>query len=87
MHGVRRRLVESQAVAAGLPLFSVMLPHPCTNEVYEERIRAALARARKAGVMHMAFGDLRDLADQEDDVFGAMGPVGVGYGVAAGAGN
>jgi uncharacterized protein (TIGR00290 family) len=58
MHGVRRQLVESQAVAAGLPLFSVMLPHPCTNEIYEERIRAALARARRAGVMHMAFGDL-----------------------------
>jgi uncharacterized protein (TIGR00290 family) len=58
MHAVRRELVEDQAAAAGLPLVPVMLPFPCPNEVYEERMRAVLADARAAGVMHMAFGDL-----------------------------
>jgi diphthamide synthase (EF-2-diphthine--ammonia ligase) len=58
MHAVRRELVGSQAAAVGLPLIPVMLPHPCTNEVYEQRMRAALAEARTAGVTHMAFGDL-----------------------------
>jgi uncharacterized protein (TIGR00290 family) len=58
MHAVRRELVEAQARAAGLPLFPVMLPYPCTNEVYEDLMKAALVEARAAGVTHMAFGDL-----------------------------
>lgn len=58
MHAVRRELVEAQAAAAGLPLVPVLLPFPCTNEVYEERMKAALAEAKTAGVTHMAFGDL-----------------------------
>ena len=58
MHAVRRELVEAQAAAAGLPLIPVMLPYPCTNEVYEERMRTAIAEAKAAGVTHMAFGDL-----------------------------
>src|SRR5216684_7381268 len=35
MHAVRRELVERQAVAAGLPLWDVPLPWPCSNEQYE----------------------------------------------------
>jgi hypothetical protein len=58
MHAVRRDLVEAQAEAAGLPLIPVMLPYHCTNEVYEDRMRAALVEARAAGITHMAFGDL-----------------------------
>ena len=58
MHAVRRELVEAQAAAAGLPLIPVMLPYPCSNEVYEERMKAAIAEAKAAGVTHMAFGDL-----------------------------
>jgi diphthamide synthase (EF-2-diphthine--ammonia ligase) len=34
MQAVRRELVEAQAAAAGLPLVSVMLPYPCSNEVF-----------------------------------------------------
>ena len=58
MHAVRRELVEAQAAAAGLPLIPVLLPYPCTNETYEERMKAAVAEAAAAGVTHMAFGDL-----------------------------
>ena len=58
MHAVRRELVEAQAAAAGLPLWPVLLPWPCTNALYEERMAAAIREAKEAGVTHMAFGDL-----------------------------
>jgi uncharacterized protein (TIGR00290 family) len=58
MHAVRRELVEAQAVAVGLPLWSVALPWPCSNADYEAKIHEVLGRARQAGVTHIAFGDL-----------------------------
>lgn len=58
MHGVRMELVEKQAEAAGVPLWSVPLPFPCSNEEYEARMRAVIERARREGVTHVAFGDL-----------------------------
>jgi uncharacterized protein (TIGR00290 family) len=58
MHAVRRTLLEAQATALGLPLWTVPLPSPCPNAVYEERLGAALERARDVGVTHVAFGDL-----------------------------
>ncbi|HYN07773.1 MAG TPA: hypothetical protein VES67_10315 [Vicinamibacterales bacterium] len=58
MHAVRRTLVDSQAKSAGLPLWSVPIPSPCPNEIYEERMREAMARAREEGFTHVAFGDL-----------------------------
>ena len=58
MHGVRRELLYAQAAAAGLSLWTVPLPHPCSNEVYEERMRGVCARAAGEGFTHVAFGDL-----------------------------
>jgi uncharacterized protein (TIGR00290 family) len=58
MHAVRRSLVDEQAAAAQLPLWDVLLPQPCSNEEYETRMLAVIARARAAGVTHIAFGDL-----------------------------
>ena len=58
MHGVRRELLEQQARATGLPLLIVRIPHPCSNEVYEERMRAAVETAVADGFTHVAFGDL-----------------------------
>jgi uncharacterized protein (TIGR00290 family) len=58
MHAVRRDLVEAQAAVAGLPLWPVPLPFPCSNAEYEERMRAVIGRAREEGVTHVAFGDL-----------------------------
>lgn len=58
MHAVRRTLVEAQARAAGLPLHVVPLPWPCSNEDYEQRMGAAVARFRDEGFTHVAFGDL-----------------------------
>ena len=58
MHAVRRDVVLAQAAAAGLPLRIVTIPHPCPNEVYEERMRDAVATAVADGFTHVAFGDL-----------------------------
>ena len=58
MHGVREAVVRAQAAAAGLPLFTIPLPWPCTNAIYEERLRHAVDRAVRDGFTHVAFGDL-----------------------------
>ncbi|MGA7312447.1 MAG: ATP-binding protein [Silvibacterium sp.] len=58
MHGTRRELVEAQAEAAGLPLITVPLPWPCSNEQYEASMREACAQAVAEGIEVMAFGDL-----------------------------
>jgi len=58
MHGVREEILRAQAAAAGLPLITVPLPWPCTNEIYEARFGAAVERAVADGFTHVAFGDL-----------------------------
>jgi uncharacterized protein (TIGR00290 family) len=58
MHAVRRELVERQAAAAGLPLWAVPLPWPCSNEQYEGLMAQACARAVAEGIEGVAFGDL-----------------------------
>lgn len=58
MHAVRRELLELQAAAAGLPLRTVPLPWPCSNEQYEARMRDLCAAAVRDGIEAIAFGDL-----------------------------
>jgi uncharacterized protein (TIGR00290 family) len=58
MHAVRRTLLEAQSRAAGVPLRTIPLPWPCTNEDYEARMRAAVSQAVDEGFTHVAFGDL-----------------------------
>jgi uncharacterized protein (TIGR00290 family) len=58
MHAVRESLLEMQAAAAGLPLVKVPIPSPCSNEIYEQAMSEAMARARSEGVRHVIFGDL-----------------------------
>jgi uncharacterized protein (TIGR00290 family) len=58
MHGTRRSILEAQAYAAGLPLWPIPLPWPCSNEIYEERMLDACRRAIDANVDAVAFGDL-----------------------------
>ncbi len=58
MHAVRRELVALQAERAGLPLWAVELPWPCSNAEYEARMGAVWERARAEGIDAVAFGDL-----------------------------
>jgi uncharacterized protein (TIGR00290 family) len=58
MHAVRRTLAEAQAERAGLPLWAVDLPWPCSNQDYECLMSDACQRAVNEGATHIAFGDL-----------------------------
>jgi uncharacterized protein (TIGR00290 family) len=58
MHGTRRSIVEAQASAAGLPLWTIPLPWPCSNEIYENRMVDACRRAVDEKIDAIAFGDL-----------------------------
>ncbi len=58
IHGFREELLERQAEMAGLPLWKVALPFPCSNEEYEARMRMVCERAVREGFEGIAFGDL-----------------------------
>lgn len=58
MHAVRHELLRLQAEAAGLPLMTVGLPWPCSNEEYERRMARACQQMVADGVEAIAFGDL-----------------------------
>ncbi len=58
MHGVRLELVEKQAASLGLDLLKIPLPADCSNEIYEDRMAAALQRLRSTGVFEVVFGDI-----------------------------
>jgi len=75
MHGVRRELLEAQAKAAGLPLWVVPLPSPCSNEHYERRMMNALRFMRGLGIDAVAFGDLflNDVRQYREKQFGSCG--------------
>ncbi|SFN08260.1 MJ0570-related uncharacterized domain-containing protein [Pseudonocardia ammonioxydans] len=60
VHGVPHALVAAQADALGLPLHTVTLPVPCSNEEYLAHVRAGLAGAD--GVSRLVGGDIA-LAD------------------------
>lgn len=68
MHAVRRRLVEEQAERAGIPLWPVELPWPCSNTVYDDLMSGVCRRAVAEGVGAIAFGDLflRDIREYRE---------------------
>ena len=68
MHAVRVSLLEAQAEAAGLPLWKVEIPNPCSNAEYEQAMRALIGRAAAEGIEFFAFGDLylRDIREYRE---------------------
>lgn len=58
MHAVRRMLLEAQAKAVQLPLWSIPLPFPCSNAAYERIMGDVCLRAASSGIQAIAFGDL-----------------------------
>ncbi len=75
MHGVPRALVEEQARACQLPLWSLLLPWPASNNTYELRMRELAARAKAHGITHIAFGDLylEDIRNYRTQLFEGSG--------------
>lgn len=58
MHSTRRTLLEAQAASIGLPLWTVPLPWPCSNAIYESNMTKAFQDALEQGIGAIAFGDL-----------------------------
>src|SRR5215467_4705012 len=75
MHGVREEVLRAQAEAAALPLFTIPLPWPCSNDIYEARLRIAVAQAVADGFTHVAFGDLflEDVRQYREDRLAGTG--------------
>ena len=75
MHAVRVEVLQAQAASLGLPLWMVPIPSPCTNEVYEAKMRDTVARAVAEGFTHAAFGDLflEDIRKYREDRLAGSG--------------
>jgi uncharacterized protein (TIGR00290 family) len=58
MHGVREELLKLQAESLGIQLQKMMIPYPCPNALYEEKMSEMLSFWKKKGVTHVIFGDL-----------------------------
>jgi len=58
MHGVRSTVLQAQADTAGLPLLTIPLPDPCTDEQYRAEMSRAIDEVKRRGVQAIAFGDL-----------------------------
>jgi uncharacterized protein (TIGR00290 family) len=58
VHSTRRELLQRQADAVGLPLQTINLPDPCTNEQCDTIMREFVMQSAAQGVQCMAFGDL-----------------------------
>ena len=75
MHGVRCSLLEQQAKAIGLPLEKIEIPPRCSNDLYEQKMEAAMLKHKAAGIRRMAFGDLflEDIRAYRDKTFPPIG--------------
>ncbi|GAA4882365.1 ATP-binding protein [Ferrimonas pelagia] len=70
IHGIRESLLDAQAHSAGLPLYRIPLPFPCSNEQYQACMTQFQQQALADGVEAFAFGDLllEDVRDYRVDM-------------------
>lgn len=58
MHGVRRSLLEQQAVCLGYRLKQVFISKGASNEEYEAKMKDVLEKYQKASITSVVFGDI-----------------------------
>ena len=58
MHGVRRELLEAQAVSIGIPLTTIELPEQPGMQEYEEAMLQKVNELKQTGCTHTIFGDI-----------------------------
>lgn len=58
MHGVRETILDRQIEELGLRGIKVPIPWPCSNEIYERAMAAAIDELLAEGIDHVIFGDL-----------------------------
>ena len=76
MHGVRRSLLQQQALSTGIPLNEVAIPKNATNEIYEDAMTTSLKRLKEElSISSVAFGDLflRDVRTYRENLLFKIG--------------
>ena len=75
VHGTRQAIARAQAKSLGLPLIEVPLPHPCSNEIYEERMTKTITALKDEGITDWIFGDLflEDVRTYRENLYGPHG--------------
>ena len=79
LHSTPGWVLRLQAERLGLPVYEIPIPYPCSNETYEEAMRAFLRRMRglpeSATARHLAFGDmfLEDIRRYREDALRGTG--------------
>lgn len=75
MHGVRRDLLEAQAVSLALPLHTIELPEMPDMESYERIMKTTVDKLHTAGFTTSAFGDifLEDLKKYREENLAKVG--------------
>jgi uncharacterized protein (TIGR00290 family) len=58
MHGVRRELLKTQALAIGLPLQTIELPEQPGMQEYERAMSEKIVELKNGGCTHAIFGDI-----------------------------
>jgi uncharacterized protein (TIGR00290 family) len=58
MHATRLEMLQRQAESIGLPIETISLPDPCTNEQYDAIMRPFVTESANKGIECLAFGDL-----------------------------
>lgn len=74
MHGIRRELLDVQAHATGLPVYTVQVSEK-TNAAYEDAMLIAFGKLKNRGITHIIFGDifLEDLRNYREQLLARGG--------------
>jgi len=75
LHGVRRQLIERQALVLEMPLDIVYISSNCSMEQYGAIMKKAVGKYRREGVRGFVFGDifLEDVRKYREEMLGLEG--------------
>ena len=75
MHGVRRALLEQQALSLNIPLDIAYITKDSSNEEFEARMKEKLLQYKSQGISSVVFGDifLEDLRKYREDNLAQVG--------------
>ncbi|KQL50731.1 hypothetical protein AN964_24205 [Heyndrickxia shackletonii] len=75
MHGVREEFLEKQADSLGVKLRKVRIPSHCSNEIYQQKMKEAVAQIKEAGIHYIMFGDiyLKDVKEYREKMLEGTG--------------
>jgi len=79
LHGIHKDLIQAQANSIGLPIKFIYTEASSDNTNYENVMNSYYSECKKAGISHIAFGDifLEDLKSYRDDILSKSDLTGV----------